>query len=307
MSTNEFLFVSICVYSWIIFSLEREFDASGKDGLPAAPDETRLWLLPSGPDQVHGPPVHRARPCSRRRNRTLPEHPARRHRVHHLVRCRESKRSFPSSPPGAAPYVSSPTGREALETEAGPSLLPWRPGMPRPCPLLRSKIERIGAFFARRSQAARAGNSVSIRRQPAIRHVHALPADREMPQQGEWHCPPHMSPDVRLGLHAAEDLSAAGDELHFVVVGSKGEADGTLQGSETEAAAGGDGAEAGDSAGTQAALGVRLDPTAPPVHSLIALSKSHPKMAKIASPKSNSRSTATTSFGSAFSPRTQLR
>src|SRR6185436_5015988 len=41
-------------------------DAPRKDGLPAAPDETRLWLLPSGPDQVHGPPVHRARPCAGR-------------------------------------------------------------------------------------------------------------------------------------------------------------------------------------------------------------------------------------------------
>jgi len=28
---------------------------------PAAPDIGRLWLLPSGPDQVHGTPAHRAR------------------------------------------------------------------------------------------------------------------------------------------------------------------------------------------------------------------------------------------------------
>src|ERR1043165_1738609 len=32
---------------------------------PAAPDDGRLWLLRSSPDQVHGPPVHRARPSIR--------------------------------------------------------------------------------------------------------------------------------------------------------------------------------------------------------------------------------------------------
>src|SRR5882672_3073993 len=31
---------------------------------PAAPDDGRLWLLRSSSDQVHGPPVHRARPSS---------------------------------------------------------------------------------------------------------------------------------------------------------------------------------------------------------------------------------------------------
>ena len=50
-----------------------KIDAAGKDGLPAAQDETRLWLLPSGPDQVHGPPVHRARPCLRRLPVTIPD------------------------------------------------------------------------------------------------------------------------------------------------------------------------------------------------------------------------------------------
>ncbi len=29
-----------------------------------APDDGRLWLLPSGSDQVHGPPAHRARPST---------------------------------------------------------------------------------------------------------------------------------------------------------------------------------------------------------------------------------------------------
>ena len=35
-------------------------------GRPTAPDRACLWLLPSGPDQVHSRPVHRARPWIQR-------------------------------------------------------------------------------------------------------------------------------------------------------------------------------------------------------------------------------------------------